>query len=289
MKDFPEIYFDYMMIGEFDLAVGGISGSTMYAGSFLDVFSSDNRSGFTLNWGIDTSIAEIEVIYYDYNNVRHREMWSYDAIASAFGGKEYIVDGEDRRLPNVKNIELTPTTVSFDVENYKEEYFTNLTYTIQYYDITFHGYLDLPGYSEIPITTEDTVIVEGLSQLFDDYPVTYAGEYIIILNFDYVLEIGESGDYYTNWLLMPSIIIESEILSDDTSTTISLNINEDDYERLLEDVLVLDYSDYSFFDATIVINGLDVTLTNLDVDKEYQVIFIFDDGFQDYVIVSTKD
>jgi len=288
-KSFPEIYYDHMMIGEFDLAIGGISGSIFYASNFLGVFCSDNRSGFALNWGIDTSIAEIEVIYYDNNNVRHREMWSFDAIASVLSREEYIIDGEEGKLPSVGNIELTPTTISFEIENYQEEYFTNLTYTIQYYDMEFHGYLDLVGYIDIPITSEEDVVITGLSPLFNDYPVTLAGEYIIFVNFDYVLEDEESGETSTSWFLMSSIITESTMISDDTSATISLVINEDDYERTLEDVLVLDYSDYSFFDATIVINGLDISITNLDINKEYQVIFIFDDGFRDYVIVSTKE
>ena len=204
--------------------------------------------------------------------------------------EEYIIDGEEGRLPSVGNIELTPTTVSFVVENYREEYFANLTYTIQYYDIEFHGYLDLAGYIDIPITSEEEVIViTGLSPLFNDYPVTFAGEYIIFVNFDYVLEDEESGETSTSWFLMSSIITESTIISDDTSATISLVINEDDYERTLEDVLVLDYSDYSLFDATVVFAGLEITITNLDIDKEYQVIFTFDDGFQDYLIISTKE
>ncbi|MCK7487236.1 MAG: hypothetical protein MZU97_18290 [Bacillus subtilis] len=68
-RDFPGIYYNYMMIGEFDISIGGISGSTLDAASFLDVFSSDNRGGFTLNWGIDTSIAEVPVRYTDAGGV----------------------------------------------------------------------------------------------------------------------------------------------------------------------------------------------------------------------------
>ena len=56
---FPAIYYDYMMTGDFDIAIGGISGSTLDASSFLDVFSSDNRGGFTINWGFDSSLPEI--------------------------------------------------------------------------------------------------------------------------------------------------------------------------------------------------------------------------------------
>ena len=51
------------MKGATDLGLGGISGSLLNAPSFLDVFSDDNRGGFTLSWGIDTSTANIVVGY----------------------------------------------------------------------------------------------------------------------------------------------------------------------------------------------------------------------------------
>ena len=85
-KEFPSIYYDYMMIGEFDLSIGGISGSQLDAASFLDTYSADNRSGFTLNWGIDTSMAEIEVDYVTFDGVRPLDMGSFASIASVLNG-----------------------------------------------------------------------------------------------------------------------------------------------------------------------------------------------------------
>ncbi len=92
-KEFPGIYYDHMMIGEFDTAVGGISGSTLDAASFLDTFCSDNRSGFSLNWGVDTSEPEIEVSYFDDEGQPIKELWSYDGIVSALNGQMEISDG----------------------------------------------------------------------------------------------------------------------------------------------------------------------------------------------------
>lgn len=92
--EFPSIYYDYMMVGEFDLSVGGISGSTLDAASFLDTYCSDNRGGFTLNWGIDTSTADIEVIYTDpATNQLVRQMWSFDAITAALNGSVTVENG----------------------------------------------------------------------------------------------------------------------------------------------------------------------------------------------------
>jgi ABC-type oligopeptide transport system substrate-binding subunit len=92
-KDFPGIYYDHMMIGEFDTSVGGISGSTLDAASFLDTYSSDNRSGFTLNWGVDTSIPELTVSYINDDGNAVKELWSYDALIMALNGETEVVDG----------------------------------------------------------------------------------------------------------------------------------------------------------------------------------------------------
>jgi ABC-type oligopeptide transport system substrate-binding subunit len=94
-KAFPGIYYDFMMTGLFDLSIGGISGSTLDASGFLDVFSSDNRGGFTLNWGIDTTVPEIEVTYTNNAGQLVKEIWSYDAIVSALNGEVVVVDGRE--------------------------------------------------------------------------------------------------------------------------------------------------------------------------------------------------
>lgn len=99
-RDFPSIYFDYMMTGVFDLSIGGISGSTLDASSFLDVFADDNRSGFTLNWGIDTSSANIIVEYEDaVTEETVREKWSFNALQRALVGTVYVEQGEESVAP----------------------------------------------------------------------------------------------------------------------------------------------------------------------------------------------
>jgi ABC-type oligopeptide transport system substrate-binding subunit len=95
---FPAIYYDYMMTGDFDIAIGGISGSALDASSFLDVFSSDNRGGFTINWGFDSSLPEIKVTWdhdFDVNTPQITKYFSYDAIATALNGKATIANGDD--------------------------------------------------------------------------------------------------------------------------------------------------------------------------------------------------
>jgi hypothetical protein len=92
---FPNNYYDYMMVANMDLGLGGISGSLLNAPSFLDVFCDDNRGGFTLNWGIDTSTANIRVIYNGLDGTEKDEVWSFNAITAALNGKAYVYNGAE--------------------------------------------------------------------------------------------------------------------------------------------------------------------------------------------------
>ncbi len=95
---YPDIYYNYMMTGDFDIAVGGISGNLLCPVCFLDTFCSDNRTEFTLNFGIDTSIPMIDILYTDSEGVERYETFSYDAIASMMTGEVELIEG--REAPN---------------------------------------------------------------------------------------------------------------------------------------------------------------------------------------------
>jgi ABC-type oligopeptide transport system substrate-binding subunit len=93
---FPGNYYDYMLIANTDLGIGGISGSLLDAPGFLDVFSDDNRSGFTLNWGKDTTTANIPVSYVNLDGETVYETWGYNALVMALVGKTYVRDGVEQ-------------------------------------------------------------------------------------------------------------------------------------------------------------------------------------------------
>ncbi|MDZ4196954.1 MAG: ABC transporter substrate-binding protein, partial [Candidatus Izemoplasmatales bacterium] len=78
------VYYDKQMVGRFDLALSGISGSTLDPWSYLDVFSSDDRGGLFLLWGLDTTQPVI-----DWNG----KLWSYDAIAMMATEGVYVIRG----------------------------------------------------------------------------------------------------------------------------------------------------------------------------------------------------
>ncbi|MDT8336922.1 MAG: ABC transporter substrate-binding protein, partial [Candidatus Izemoplasmatales bacterium] len=148
-KDFPGIYYDYMMVGEFDLSIGGIFGSTLDAASFLDVFSDDNRGGFTLNWGVDTSTANIEVLYETVDGVKHLEMWSYNAITAALNGTVYIEEGAEAVVPFAVIDDATPYGATFTINEFNNPDYTNIKYTVQEYNVDDGNYYDLAGYIDL--------------------------------------------------------------------------------------------------------------------------------------------
>ena len=84
-SDYQAVY-TLMKQGQFDLGFGSISGNSLNPLNFVEVLKSDNSSGFTLNWGPDTSVVgsglytkgdSKNTIVYD------GQTWSYDGLWSA--------------------------------------------------------------------------------------------------------------------------------------------------------------------------------------------------------------
>lgn len=84
--------YDLIEAGDYELALSSISGSTLDAASFLDTFSSDNRTGFLLNYGYDSSVAEIEVRWNE-DGREYFETFSFDGIFELLNGSVYLKDG----------------------------------------------------------------------------------------------------------------------------------------------------------------------------------------------------
>ena len=85
-----DVYYQKMMIGQFDLAFGSISGNTLNPLNFLEVLKSDNSSGFTLNWGTDTNAASAD-LNYDGRN------WSFDSLWQA-ADSSVLVNAQGQRI-----------------------------------------------------------------------------------------------------------------------------------------------------------------------------------------------
>ncbi len=82
--EWSDVYYNKMMVGQFDIGFGGISGNSFNPINFMEVLKSDNSSGFTLNWGPDTNADPS--IQYDGHN------YTFDALFQA-ADTGCVVDG----------------------------------------------------------------------------------------------------------------------------------------------------------------------------------------------------
>lgn len=117
VTQWEQVYSQHLQIGRFDLGFGAISGNTYNPLNFLEVLKSDNSSGFTLNWGPDTSkIDERHPLIYGEDEESLRN-WSFDALweVADHGGvvdngsivksvKECYID-----IPSLKNLDDVAT------------------------------------------------------------------------------------------------------------------------------------------------------------------------------------
>ncbi|MCR5787328.1 MAG: hypothetical protein K6G28_06485 [Acholeplasmatales bacterium] len=87
MTIWSDVYYKKMMVGQFDLAFGSISGNALDPLNFLEVLKSDNSSGFTLNWGTDTNTVD-STMYYD------GQTWSFDALWQAADSSALVLNGK---------------------------------------------------------------------------------------------------------------------------------------------------------------------------------------------------
>lgn len=110
--DWSEIYSTRIYVGQFDMAYGAAPPwYTTDPLAIMERMKSDNSSGFTMNFGPDTSI-NYDTISYD------GKTWSYDALWKAATSKAYVKDGvsydafhlvlnESKNLDGLRNIELS--------------------------------------------------------------------------------------------------------------------------------------------------------------------------------------
>ena len=88
-----DCYSKHLQVGQFDLGFGSISGNALDPLNFMEVLKSDNSSGFTLNWGADTSKLDLEY---------EGELWSYNTLWAAV----------DHGVVTYKGQEVAPATLS---------------------------------------------------------------------------------------------------------------------------------------------------------------------------------
>ena len=91
-NEWSDVYYNKLMLGQYDLGFGSISGNALNPLDFVSVLSSDQSisNSFTLNWGTDTNDPDVYPLV--YNGVR----FSYDALYKAANTKAIVSQGQNR-------------------------------------------------------------------------------------------------------------------------------------------------------------------------------------------------
>lgn len=161
-ENWSDVYYEKMMVGQFDLGFGSINGNTLNPLNFFEVLRSDNSSGFTLNWGTDTSVIDPALTY-------DGRSWSFDTLWTA-ADQGILIDSEGKQLTSTaanlhsytKNDDGT-VTVKLNVGE------LNLpTATSKVVDVVVFGCSDGANYSDyieesIPFTIENGVATATLT------------------------------------------------------------------------------------------------------------------------------
>ena len=92
-----DVYYNKLMVGQYDLGFGSISGNPLNPLDFVSVLSSDLSisNNFTLNWGTDTNSVDVYPIV--YKGVR----WSYDALYNAANSTAVVSAGKNAKALNI--------------------------------------------------------------------------------------------------------------------------------------------------------------------------------------------
>jgi len=137
--EWSDVYYNKMLVGQFDLGFGSISGNTLDPLGFMNVLSSDKAisNSFTLNWGVDTNNPDEFILVYD--GLR----FSYDALFNAATSVAFVGEGKNVAAYGYGNAEWDEETKT----------------------LTFDFYNNVP---ESQITVDD-VVIYGYTGSGDDY------------------------------------------------------------------------------------------------------------------------
>ncbi len=129
-SDYNDVY-NKMKQGEFDLGFGAISGGAMDPINFMEVLKSDNSSGFTLNWGPDTSKINDD----DQGDIVYDgKTWSYDALWNA--ANTGVLLTKDSTIANAVNTSSKHGNFYYDSIDDSAK---SVTYKISFNDLVAAG------------------------------------------------------------------------------------------------------------------------------------------------------
>lgn len=164
-SNYLDVYQKHLMVGQFDLGFGSVSGNSLDPLNFMEVLKSDNSSGFTLNWGPDTSVLSPNLIYND-------RPWSYDALWAAGDSFAIVSGGEavpvisylDANLELLSDgrLQVTVVTKEFDTADIQSMLLAICIFATNDPE-EYSDYVEIYAYSDGTTDTDE----EGLESSWD--------------------------------------------------------------------------------------------------------------------------
>ena len=183
-----DAYYAKMMIGQFDIGLGSISGNSLNPLNFFEVLKSDNSSGFTLNWGTDTSIVD-PALNYD------GRQWSFDSLWQA-ADQGALVDPNgnmiktyDANLNSITTNADGSVTVMLNVGELNVADASSKVVDVVVFGCSDPNYADYMEES-IPFTVENGVATATLTA---DQAAVY-GAFTYVYGYDVYFEVTANGD-----------------------------------------------------------------------------------------------
>lgn len=171
-SDFNKVY-DWMKQGEFDLGFGAVSGNDLNPINFFEVLKGDNSSGFTLNWGPDTSVVDPnDPIVYD------GKTWSFDGLWQAADSAALL--NNDGTFAAAQNVSGS--------NGYQEKNDTNRTVT---YRISFEQLIQA-GASKLSLSITNGEYVQAISN--EDLESMWGSNHVATITLDNRLNSMASGN-----------------------------------------------------------------------------------------------
>ena len=109
-----DVYYEKMMKCQFDIGFGSISGNSLNPLNFLEVLRSDNTSGFTLNWGTDTSVVDPS-LKYDGRNWSFNSLWTAADQGALVDAEGNLIKSYDANWAGSTTNDDGSVTVQFNV------------------------------------------------------------------------------------------------------------------------------------------------------------------------------
>ena len=182
-----DVYYNSMLTGKFDMAVGAISGNTLDPLNFMDVLASDQRTGFTLSWGADTAEPS-QAIRFD------GKAWSYNALYEASQSGAVVAQGRSASLFTLDSAAepTTPVDGAYDVSidgtlltgvtgvEVAIDAITLWSYTTEEDEVIFTGetladVLTVNPDGSFSVNIEDVLVADGAFSVDFYYTVTING------------------------------------------------------------------------------------------------------------------